>query len=52
MEGWFIPADSDRLIIHKHFLPGNRYGYAGHLEGFDASVAYEIPEMVPLRAQC
>ena len=29
LEGWFIPADSDKLIIHNHFLPGNRYGYQG-----------------------
>jgi hypothetical protein len=21
LEGWFIPAKSDRLIIHNHFLP-------------------------------
>ena len=34
LEGWFIPADSDRLIIHNHFLPGNRYGYPGHLPEF------------------
>jgi uncharacterized protein len=27
LEGWFIPAESDKLIIHSHFLPGNRYGY-------------------------
>jgi hypothetical protein len=26
LEGWFIPADSDKLIIRNHFLPGNRYG--------------------------
>jgi len=32
LEGWFIPADSDRLIISNHFMPGNRYGYPGHLE--------------------
>ena len=32
LEGWFIPADSDRLVIANHFMPGNRYGYPGHLE--------------------
>ncbi|BBY06675.1 hypothetical protein MNVI_19930 [Mycobacterium noviomagense] len=21
LEGWFIPADSDKLIIHNHFCP-------------------------------
>ncbi|WP_461537024.1 alpha/beta hydrolase family protein [Spongorhabdus nitratireducens] len=34
LEGWFIPAESDRLIISNHFSPGNRYGYAGHLDEF------------------
>jgi pimeloyl-ACP methyl ester carboxylesterase len=42
LEGWFIPADSDRLIIHNHFLPGNRYGYAGHLEGLQDFGGFEV----------
>jgi len=29
LEGWFIPADSDRLIICNHFMPGKRCGYPG-----------------------
>src|SRR5439155_20816583 len=32
LEGWFIPADSDRLLICNHPMPCNRYGYPGHLE--------------------
>lgn len=32
LEGWFIPADSDRLVICNHPMPCNRYGYPGHLE--------------------
>lgn len=32
LEGWFIPADSDRLIICNHCLPANRAGFPGHLE--------------------
>ena len=31
LEGWFIPADSDRLVICNHCLPANRYGFPGHL---------------------
>lgn len=31
LEGWFIPADSDRLLIINHPMPCNRYGYPGHL---------------------
>lgn len=31
LEGWFIPADSDRLVIANHPMPCNRYGFLGHL---------------------
>ncbi|MFC9154711.1 alpha/beta hydrolase family protein [Streptomyces bauhiniae] len=34
IDGWLSPADSDKLIIHNHFLPGNRYGYPGQLPQF------------------
>ena len=42
LEGWFIPADSDRLIIHNHFLPGNGYGYPGHLPEFGGLGGFEV----------
>lgn len=42
LEGWFIPAESDRLLIANHFLPGNRYGYAGHLEGLTDFGGFEV----------
>ena len=42
LEGWFIPADSDRLIIANHFGPGNRYGFAGHLEEFNFRGGFEV----------
>jgi pimeloyl-ACP methyl ester carboxylesterase len=42
LEGWFIPADSDRLVICNHFGPSNRQGYPGHLEGFPASNGIEV----------
>ncbi|HXW90029.1 MAG TPA: hypothetical protein VEK33_05745 [Terriglobales bacterium] len=29
LEGWFIPANSDRLVIANPFLRGNRYGNPG-----------------------
>ena len=45
LEGWFIPADSDRLIIHNHFLPGNRYGYPGHLPEFGGLGGFEVIDM-------
>ena len=42
LEGWFIPADSDRLVICNHFGPANRQGYPGHLDGFPASNGIEV----------
>jgi pimeloyl-ACP methyl ester carboxylesterase len=34
IEGWFIPADSDRLIIANHPIWANRYGFPGHLKPY------------------
>ena len=34
LEGWFIPADSDRLIIANHPLWFSRYGFPGHLSPY------------------
>ena len=31
LDGWFIPADSDRLLIINHPMPCNRYGFPGHI---------------------
>lgn len=42
LEGWFIPAESNKIIICNHFMPGNRYGYAGHLEGFQNFGGFEV----------
>ncbi|NEQ83337.1 MAG: alpha/beta hydrolase [Moorea sp. SIO2I5] len=42
LEGWFIPANSDRLIICSHFGPGNRYGFAGHLEELSFHGGFEV----------
>ncbi|KRQ19275.1 MULTISPECIES: alpha/beta hydrolase [Mycobacteroides] len=41
LEGWFIPADSDRLLIVNHFLSGSRYGYPGHVLPDDI-VGFEV----------
>jgi uncharacterized protein len=35
LEGWFIPADSNKLVIANHPMPCNRYGFPGHLEPWD-----------------
>lgn len=31
LEAWFIPAQSDKLLIINHPMTCNRYGYPGHL---------------------
>ena len=33
LEGWFIPADSDRLLIFNHPMPCNRYWGLGTVYG-------------------
>ncbi|MBV9728513.1 MAG: alpha/beta hydrolase [Pseudonocardiales bacterium] len=50
LDGWFIPAESDRLIIHNHFMPGNRYGYPGHMEGFTDFGGFEVSFLPAYRA--
>jgi uncharacterized protein len=42
LEGWFIPANSDRLIICNHPMPCNRYGYPGHLEPWTGFGGFEV----------
>ncbi len=42
LKGWFIPADSDKLIICNHFSPGNKYGFAGHKEPFTYAGGFEV----------
>ena len=42
IKGWFIPANSDKLIISNHFSPANRYGFAGHMEGLDFAGGFEV----------
>ena len=44
LEGWYIPAKtkSNKLIICNHFSPGNRYGYAGHIDPWKTSGGFEV----------
>ncbi len=42
IKGWFIPANSNKVIISNHFSPANRYGFAGHLEGLDYAGGFEV----------
>lgn len=51
LEGWFIPKKgSDKLIIANHFLPGNRYGFAGHLPQYSAFGGFEVNFMPHYKA--
>src|ERR1700757_5287465 len=36
LEAWFIPADSDRLLIVNHPMTCNRYGFPRHLPPWNA----------------
>lgn len=31
LDGWFLPADSDKVVICTHFYGSNRYGFPGHI---------------------
>jgi esterase/lipase len=42
LNGWFIPSDSDKLVICNHFSPGNRYGIPGHMEPWNNSGGFEV----------
>ncbi|ONK02314.1 alpha/beta hydrolase [Pectobacterium actinidiae] len=42
VEGWFIPANSNKLIICNHPMPCNRYGYPGHLEPWTNFGGFEV----------
>ncbi|MFC0039629.1 alpha/beta hydrolase [Actinomadura rayongensis] len=50
LEGWFIPADSDKLVVHNHFLPSNRYGYPGHLPEFAGLGGFKVSFLPEYRA--
>nr|WP_246718103.1 alpha/beta hydrolase [Rhizobium sp. BK060] len=42
IEGWFIPAKTDKLLIFNHPMPCNRYGYPGHLEPWTNFGGFEV----------
>ncbi len=42
IEGWFIPAASDRLLIMNHPMPCNRYGYPGHMDPWKDFGGFEV----------
>ncbi len=42
IEGWFIPANSNKLLIFNHPMPCNRYGYPGHLDPWKDFGGFEV----------
>jgi hypothetical protein len=51
LQAWFIPADSNKLLIVNHPMTCNRYGFPGHLPprntmfgGFEVNF---LPELNP-----
>lgn len=42
LEGWFIPADSDKVIICNHMAPGNRAGWPGNREPYHSINPVEV----------
>lgn len=47
LEAWYIPAkNAKKIVICNHFMPGNRYGFAGHLPQFGQYGGFEV-NMIP-----
>ena len=42
IKGWFIPGNSNKIVICNHFSPGNLYGYAGHVEPWNTMGGFEV----------
>ena len=42
LEAWFIPNQSDKLIICNHPQTMNRYGFPGHLEPWKSFSDVEV----------
>ena len=50
LEGWLIPADSNKLIIMNHPATMNRYGFPGHLEPWRQFSDVEV-DLVKIQAE-
>lgn len=48
--GWFMPGPSGHVILSNHFSPGNRYGFAGHMEGLGFAGGFEVDFLPRYRA--
>lgn len=51
LEAWFIPADSNKLLIVNHPMTCNRYGFPGHLEPWNQMFGgFEVNFLPELKA--
>src|SRR5262245_38531501 len=44
LEAWFIPADSEKLLIVNHPMTCNRYGFPGHLPPWN--MQHQLPRLL------
>ena len=42
LNAWFIPAESNKIVICNHFSPANRAGFPGHQEPFTFAGGFEV----------
>lgn len=42
VSAWFMPGASNHVIVSNHFSPGNKYGFAGYMEGLDFAGGFEV----------
>ncbi len=50
VSAWFMPGASGHVILSNHFSPGNKYGFAGHMEGLDFAGGFEVNFLPRYRA--
>lgn len=50
VSAWFVPGASGHVILSNHLSPGNKYGFAGHMEGLDFAGGFEVNFLPRYRA--
>lgn len=42
VSAWYMPGTNGHVILSNHFSPGNKYGFAGHLDGLGFAGGFEV----------
>ncbi len=50
VSAWFMPGTSGHVILSNHFSPGNKYGFAGHMDGLGFAGGFEVNFLPRYRA--